>query len=80
MWSRSLIKKRTLEEYNKYSTSHGLKMWLVYEKALQSLLEMDQIKTETFEKYNMYATQHGLDISTVFEMALNSLSNEDEQR
>ena len=80
MWSRSLIKTETLEKYNKYSVSHGLKMWLVYDKALKSLLEMDRIKTETFEKYNTYAAQHNLDISTVFEMALKSLSSEGKQR
>jgi hypothetical protein len=42
MWSRSLIKKETLEKYNSYATKYGLKMWLVYERALEALLEKDK--------------------------------------
>ena len=80
MWSRSLIKKETLEKYNAYAITSGLKMWLVYERALEALLEKDQIKKETLEKYNAYAAKYGLEMGMVYERALEALLEKDEQR
>ena len=80
MWSRSLIKTETLEKYNTYAVKQGLKMWLVYERALKALCEKDLIKTETLEKYNTYALKNKLDIGLVHEMALKALLKEDQQR
>ena len=80
MWSRSLIKTKTLEKYNTYATTSGLKMWLVYERALEALLEKDKIKKETLEKYNAYATKYGLEMGMVHERALEALLKKDEQR
>lgn len=80
MWSRSLIKTKTLEKYNAYAITSGLKMWLVYERALEALLEKNQIKKETLEKYNAYATKYGLEMGMVYERALEALLEKDEQR
>ena len=37
MWSRPLVKKRTLLKYKKYAEEHGIKLWKVFDEAIESL-------------------------------------------
>ena len=39
MWSRPKIKSATLKEYKIYAKEHGLKLWKVFEKAIECLKE-----------------------------------------
>lgn len=37
MWSRPQVKKSTLLKYKKYAEEHGIKLWKVFDKAIESL-------------------------------------------
>jgi len=39
MWSRPKIKTTTLKEFKDYATKHGMKLWKVFEDAIEALKE-----------------------------------------
>ena len=41
MWSRALIKTETLDEYRNYAKKNGYKLWFVFAKAFECLIEKE---------------------------------------
>jgi putative ribosome biogenesis GTPase RsgA len=37
MWSRPKIKTTTIDKFRVYAEKHGLKLWMVFEKAIDNL-------------------------------------------